>query len=107
MTDGLMHCNFKEVYSSQVAEGQSVINTCVNKCVTNAYDSLTLANNIDSQYRDFIMWGRGLSGNCVNNITSVCNQNIDNGRAYDCVRCDFISLLGHVNKLILAGVLTL
>ena len=60
VTDSLKHHNHKEVYSSQVTEGQSDINTCVNKYFTEAYDSLTLINSIDSQHCDFIMWGRGV-----------------------------------------------
>ena len=36
-------------------------------------------------------------GECINNIVNGYNQNIDHDSTYDCVRCDFISLLGHVD----------
>ena len=79
MTDALMHLNYKEGYSSQVTKGQSGNNTCINKHFTEAYDSLTLPNSIDSQYCDIVLSGRGPSGGCINGIVNGYNQSIDHG----------------------------
>ena len=107
VTDTLMHYNYKEGYSSKVTKGQSGSNTCINKHFTEAYDSLTPINSIDRQYCNFIMSGRGPSGGCINSIVNGYNQSIEYGCTYDCVTCDFISLLGNVDAdEPLAGVLT-
>ena len=97
VTDTLMHYNYKEGYSSQVTKGQSCSNTCINKHFIEADDSLTLSNSIDSQYCDFILSGRGPSGRCISGFVNGYNQSRDHGGTYDCVICDFISLLGHVD----------
>ena len=54
-------------------------------------------SNVNDQYCDFTMYGKGYFCLYEENATNVWIQNESFSEAYDCVRCDFVSIVGYVD----------
>ena len=96
MNNDSVNCDVKSLCDNQSIEGQFV-STWADRNVSRLYNVLIFNGNINDQYCDFTMSGKGCFCLYEENAANGSIQKEYFSEVCDHVRCDFISILEYVD----------